>query len=76
MRAIREMLTVYRDVYLKETSLVGYDLLKAIDAHYKKRKRKEFARVPMALAGRGVRILGGWQAQRFAAVYGPGGMTG
>ncbi|MGZ4891671.1 MAG: hypothetical protein ACXV2B_05360 [Halobacteriota archaeon] len=50
LRAIREMLTVYRDVHLKDTRLGGLDLLKAIDAHYKKRKRKEFAKVPMALA--------------------------
>ena len=50
LRAIREMLTVYRDVYLKDTSMAGRDLLKAIEAHYKARKRKEFAKVPMALA--------------------------
>jgi hypothetical protein len=48
--AIREMLTVYRDVYLKNPDLRGRELLKAIEAHYKNRKQKRFARVPMALA--------------------------
>ncbi|GAC1414103.1 MAG: hypothetical protein NVSMB6_16180 [Burkholderiaceae bacterium] len=49
LRTIRDMLTVYRDVYLKDTSVVGRDLLKAIELHYKKRKRWDFAKVPMAL---------------------------
>ena len=47
--AVRDMLTVYRDVYLKDTSLFGRDRLRAIEAHYKTRKRREFAKVPMAL---------------------------
>ena len=49
LRAVREMLTIYRDVYLKDTSLIGRDLLKAIETHYQKRKRREYAKVPMAL---------------------------
>jgi hypothetical protein len=49
LRAIREMLTVYGDVYLKNPKLRGRELLKAIEIYYKKRKQKRFARVPMAL---------------------------
>jgi hypothetical protein len=49
LRAIREMLTVYGEVYLKNADLQGRDLLKAIEIYYKKRKQKRFARVPMAL---------------------------
>jgi hypothetical protein len=43
------MLIVYR-VYLKDTNLSGQPLLVAVGVHYKKRKRKRFAKVPMALA--------------------------
>ncbi len=49
LRAVREMLTIYRDVHLKDTSVIGRDLLEAIEAYYKKRKQRKFARVPMAL---------------------------
>jgi hypothetical protein len=49
LRAIREMLTVYGEVYLKSPQLQGRELLKAIETYYKKRKQKRFARVPMAL---------------------------
>jgi hypothetical protein len=49
LRAIREMLTVYGNVYLKNPKLHGRELLKAIEIYYKKRKQKRFARVPMAL---------------------------
>jgi hypothetical protein len=44
------MLTVYRDVYLKDTNLSGQPLLVAVDARYQKRKRKRFTKVPIALA--------------------------
>jgi hypothetical protein len=50
LRAIREMLTVYRQVYLKNPHLHGRELLEAIDTYYKTRKQKQFAKVPMALA--------------------------
>src|SRR4029079_3558597 len=49
LRAIREMLNVYIDVYLKNVNLSGRKLLVAVEAHYKKRKQKRFAKVPMAL---------------------------
>ncbi|MGB6795293.1 MAG: hypothetical protein WBE48_01610, partial [Xanthobacteraceae bacterium] len=38
--AIREMLTVYRDVYLKNKELRGTDLLEKVHAHYLGRKRR------------------------------------
>lgn len=47
--AIRDTLTVYRDVYLKNTNMSTRDLLAAIEAHYKKRKLSRIGRVPMAL---------------------------
>jgi hypothetical protein len=45
--AIREMLTVYRDVYLKNKELRGTDLLEKVHAHYLGRKRR--AKVPTPL---------------------------
>jgi hypothetical protein len=50
LRTIREMLTVYGNVYLKNSHLQGRELLEAIDTYYKKRKQKRFAKVPMALS--------------------------
>jgi hypothetical protein len=50
LRTIREMLTVYGNVYLKNSHLKGRELLEAIDTYYKKRKQKRFAKVPMALS--------------------------
>lgn len=47
--AVREMLTVYRDVYLKNRGLRGERLLLAIHAHYLKRRNKRYAKVPVAL---------------------------
>jgi hypothetical protein len=47
--AVREMLTVYRDVYLKNPNLRGYPLLKKIHAFYQGRKNKRWAKVPMPL---------------------------
>jgi hypothetical protein len=49
LRTIRDMLTVYGNVYLKNPHLQGRELLEAIDTYYKKRKQKRFAKVPMAL---------------------------
>jgi hypothetical protein len=49
LRAIRDMLNVYGNVYLQNPHLKGRGLLEAIDAYYKKRKQKRFRRVPMAL---------------------------
>jgi hypothetical protein len=45
--AVREMLTVYRDVYLKNKGLRGTDLLDKVHAHYLARKRK--AKIPNPL---------------------------
>jgi hypothetical protein len=45
--AVREMLTVYRDVYLKNKELRGADLLEKVHAHYLARKRR--AKVPTPL---------------------------
>lgn len=50
LRAIREMLTVYRDFHLKNSDLSGIQALRAIEVLYSKRKQKEFQRVPMALS--------------------------
>ena len=47
--AIREMLNVYRDVYLKDTKLRGGKLLRATQNYYLNRKSKRWARIPMAL---------------------------
>lgn len=46
--AIREMLSIYRDVYLKDRSLRGDKLLEATHNYYLKRKNKRYAKVPMA----------------------------
>ena len=47
--AVREMLTVYRDVYLKNPRLRGEKLLDAAHRHYLGRRNKRWAKVPMAL---------------------------
>ena len=49
LAAIREMLSVYRDVYLKNTNLRGEKLLRAAQSYYKIRKNKRWARIPMSL---------------------------
>lgn len=46
--AVREMLSIYRDVYLKNPKLRGEKLLDAVHAYYLKRKNKRFAKVPMS----------------------------
>lgn len=47
--AVREMLSVYRDVYLKNQQLRGDKLLAAVHSYYLGRKNKNWAKVPMAL---------------------------
>jgi hypothetical protein len=51
LRAVREMLTVYRDAYLKNKhkSLRGSDLLEEVDRLYFGRKNKRWAKVPTPL---------------------------
>ena len=45
--AVREMLSVYRDVYLKNPRLRGSDLLDAVHRYYLGRKNKRWAKIPM-----------------------------
>ena len=47
--AVREMLSVYRDVHLKNPKLKGEKLLAATHQYYLGRKNKRWAKVPMAL---------------------------
>jgi hypothetical protein len=47
--AVREMLSVYRDVHLKDPKLRGEKLLDAAHRYYLGRKNKRWAKVPMAL---------------------------
>ena len=47
--AVREMLSVYRDVYLKNPKLKGEKLLDATHRYYLGRKNKRWAKVPIAL---------------------------
>lgn len=47
--AVREALSVYRDVYLKNRNLRGSDLLEEVHAYYRGRKNKRWAKVPSAL---------------------------
>jgi hypothetical protein len=47
--AIREMLSVYRDVALKNPKLKGIKLLHAIHQYYRSRKNKMWAKIPMSL---------------------------
>ena len=47
--AVREMLTVYRDVYLKHPNIRGEALLDATHKFYLGRKAKRWAKIPMAL---------------------------
>jgi hypothetical protein len=46
--AVREMLSIYRDVYLKNPKLRGEKLLDAVHKYYTNRKNKKWARIPMA----------------------------
>jgi hypothetical protein len=44
--ALREMLTVYRDVYLKNPTARGKQLLAAVERHYAGRRQKRYREVP------------------------------
>ena len=52
--AVREMLTVYRDVFLANPKVRGEARLDATHAFYLGRKNKRWARVPMALQHAGM----------------------
>lgn len=52
--AVREMLSIYRDVYLKNPRLRGGKLLDAVHSYYRGRKNKRFAKVPMVLEHQGM----------------------
>lgn len=47
--AIREMLTVYRDVYLANPKLRGQALLQAVHRHYGSRRQKKWKKIPLPL---------------------------
>jgi len=47
--AVREMLTVYRDIHLANPTLKGERLLEAVHRFYKARKNKRWAKVPSSL---------------------------
>jgi hypothetical protein len=50
LTAVREMLTVYRDVYLKNPQLRGKAMLNAVEKHYLGRKNKRWAKIPNTLS--------------------------
>jgi len=49
LAAVREMLTVYRDVHLKNPKLRGKALLNAVESLYLERRNKRWAKLPDAL---------------------------
>ena len=49
LAAVREMLTVYRDVHIKNPNLKGERLLEAVHKFYLGRKSKRWAKVPTSL---------------------------
>ena len=49
LEILREMLTVFRDVYLKNPKLRGEDLVKAVHSFYKGRKNKIYNEIPDSL---------------------------
>jgi hypothetical protein len=49
LAAVREMLTVYRDVHLKNPTLKGERLLESVHKFYLGRKNKQWAKVPTPL---------------------------
>ncbi len=55
--AVRESLTIYRDVYLKNRNLKGEKLLNAVRQYYLARKRKSKVPMPLLEAGESVNIL-------------------
>jgi hypothetical protein len=50
---LKDVLNVYRDVYLKDTSLRGKTLLKKVYEYYGSRKRKDHQRLPKTIDDRG-----------------------
>ncbi len=46
---LREMLSVFRDVYLKNPKLRGEGLVEAVQKYYTSRKNKKFSKVPKSL---------------------------
>lgn len=49
LAAVREMLTVYRDVHLAKPTLKGERLLESVHRHYLSRRNKRWAKVPTPL---------------------------
>ncbi len=52
LEILREMLTVFKDVYLKNPKLRGEDLVKAVHAFYIGRKNKIYNKIPDSLTHR------------------------
>jgi hypothetical protein len=52
--AVREMLSIYRDVYLKNPRLRGENLLQAVHSYYLGRKNKRFAKIPVIFLHQGM----------------------
>jgi hypothetical protein len=50
---LKDVLNVYRDVYLKNTKLRGKTLLNEVYRYYKSRKRKDHQRLPKTIDDRG-----------------------
>ena len=50
---LKDVLNVYRDVYLKDTSIRGKTLLKKVYGYYGGRKRKDHQRLPKTIDDRG-----------------------
>jgi hypothetical protein len=50
---LKDVLNVYRDVYLKDTSLRGKTLLKKVYGYYSVRKRKDHQQLPKTIDDRG-----------------------
>ena len=46
LKPIREMLSVYRDVFLKNSELRGEKLLKAVHEYYKRRRSSKWSKIP------------------------------
>jgi hypothetical protein len=50
---LKDVLNIYRDVYLKDTNLRGKKLLNEVYKYYKGRKRKDHQRLPKTIDDRG-----------------------
>jgi hypothetical protein len=49
LQPVREMLTVYREVYLKNKQLKGRKLLDAVHKYYRGRRQERFQKIPVPL---------------------------